>query len=196
MSEKGLCCSTIRESSNPSWNLEAVPTIQPTGCARHCTRSGDKEVPAAGSAMQGMPRLESSSAQGMAQQECPDKGTGLDQSCAAHGHTCNIAQGPHSLLTDVGVWGGQQGNEGWDCPSIHHCPGLLWRARGDVGECPGRFKLDGAAVCSAQERDKLGDQTSPDYAVYWGLLLSWEEFPKEEGKQETLFLPADIWTTI
>lgn len=59
MSAKGLCCSTIRDSSNLSWNLEAVPTIQPAGCARHCTRSEDKEVGAACSAMQGMPWLES-----------------------------------------------------------------------------------------------------------------------------------------
>lgn len=38
---KGLCCSTIRNPSKLSWNLEAVPTIQPTGCARHCMKSED-----------------------------------------------------------------------------------------------------------------------------------------------------------
>lgn len=211
MADKGLCCSTVRDPSNLSWNLEAVPTIQPTRCARHC-----KNLPIPGLKTKNClqlalqcrachdwraigAELPGSSAQPMAQQEwCPptsDKGTGLNQSCAAHGLTCNIPQGPHSLLTDVSVGRGQQGNEGWNCPSIHHCPGLLWSARGNVGECPGRFKLDGTAVCSAQEWDKLGDQTSPNYVVYWGLLLSWEEFPKEEGKQEALFLLADIWTT-
>lgn len=59
MSEKGLCCGMIREPSNLSWNLEAVPTIEPTDCARHCRRSENKEVPAACSTMQGMPWLES-----------------------------------------------------------------------------------------------------------------------------------------
>lgn len=61
--------------------------------------------------------------------------------------TRNVSQGPHRLLTDVNVRGGEQLDEWRDSTVLHHCLRLLRIARGNVRESPSRLKLQHVAVC-------------------------------------------------
>lgn len=87
----------------------------------------------------------------------------------------------------------QQSNEGWDSPSIHDGLGLFRGPRSNVSECPGRLKLNRVAIRSAQEGHELGNQTSSDYVVNWGLFFPGEQFPKKvQGKHKLKVLSLRI----
>jgi len=60
-------------------------------------------------------------------------------------NTCDVTKGPNGLLADVRVGWSHQTDEGWDGPTVHYSSGLVWGARGDVGQGPSRLKLDGGA---------------------------------------------------
>ena len=100
-----------------------------------------------------------------------------------NGRTCNVPQGPDGLFTDVGVGGGHQADEGRDGAPIHHSCRLLRASRRDVGERPGRLKLDGGAIRQCQEGHKARDEASLDDAVDGRVLLPGQELPAGEEEQ-------------
>lgn len=96
--------------------------------------------------------------------------------------TCNVAQGPNGLLADVWVRWRHQVYEGWNGPSFHDCRGLVRGTWGDVGQRPGRLKLDGRAFGQCQKTDKPLDEAGVNDAVDGRVLFSGEQLPVQYRK--------------
>ena len=89
----------------------------------------------------------------------------------------------------------QQRNECWDSNSIYYSLGLFRCPGTNVSEGPGRFKLNGTTVSSAQEGHKFGNQTSPDYVVYQWLFFPTKQFPCSLGSLELAFQIVAIYAS-
>lgn len=108
--------------------------------------------------------------------------------------TCDVAQRPHGLLADVHVWGGEEGDEGWDGTPIHHRLGVLRGARCNVGQRPGGLKLQLSAVSTGEELHQPGDDAQLDDLVERRVLLPGQHSPARKGTaQPTLSRPSLTW---
>ena len=97
--------------------------------------------------------------------------------------TCDVAQRPDGLLADVGVGGADQADEGRDGPARDHGGRLLRGPGRDVGQRPGRLKLERGGVGEAQERHEGGDEACSDDVVDGGVPLTGQQLPGQHKVQ-------------
>lgn len=104
---------------------------------------------------------------------------GVEHHVAALGRVpCNVAQRPHSLLSNVVMRRPQQVHEYGHGSMVHHHTGMLAGARGYVGQRPGCFKLQLPIVLLLEKLHKAGDDPMPDDLLDWRVLLNREYLPK------------------
>lgn len=75
------------------------------------------------------------------------------------------------------VWGGQEGDEGWDGTSLHHRLGVVRVASSNVSQCPGCLKLQRSIVSTGQELNQPGDDPQIDDLIDGGFFLPGQHSP-------------------
>ena len=76
------------------------------------------------------------------------------QVTALGGVTGDVPEGPHALLADLLRWAREELDQDRHRAVVNNMLHVLRGARGDVGECPGRLKLERRVIVALEKLDE------------------------------------------